>query len=255
DWNAIVTGHVVREGLEADVDVAAGAVHLLDEISQQRRGNGVIRAVHRQERPIPVERRVRGAIANELVGQQLRNVEQVGAVAVAADEVLRLDLRTVGGAPDEAVALDRHRDAAPDDRSVDAGAPQELRHLSDMPEPVRQIADRHRTAELLGPGPAELEVPDDRLAGDQELVHQDLPRPDRESALRDQPPDQRLRPWPDLEILVHGRSLAVEREPHPGTLGQPFEELVDELNEPHPERLERLVPLAVPVGMRYEVDD
>ena len=99
------------------------------------------------------------------------------------------------------------------------------------------------------------QVADDRLARHEELVHQDLPRADREASLGDQPADQRLRLGPDLEVVVDGGRLAVEREAEPRILLHPVEQLVDQLDETHPERLERLVPLAIPMGVRHEVDD
>ena len=145
--------------------------------------------------------------------------------------------------------------AAPDDGPVDPGAAQHLRHLRDVAEHVGQVADPHRATELRGPGPAELQVADHRLARDEELVHEDLPRPDRQAALGDEPADERLGFRADLEVVVDRRALAVEREPEPAVRLHPLEQLVDEVDEAQPERLERLVPLAVPVGVRDQVDD
>ena len=66
---------------------------------------------------------------------------------------------------------------------------------------------------------------------------------------------QWLRAGSHLEVVVDGRGLAVEREPEPRVVLHPLEQLVDQLDEPHPEDLERLVPLAIPVGVRDQVDD
>src|SRR5207247_3223632 len=107
---------------------------------------------------------------------------------------------------------DRGGDAPPDDRMADAGPPQDLRHLGDMSEHVGERADGDRRAVRRRGAPADLEVADHRLAGHEELAHQDLPRSDREATFGDQPLD----PWtglrPDLEVVVDGRDLAVERE-------------------------------------------
>ena len=84
---------------------------------------------------------------------------------------------------------DRPRDAAPDDGRVDTRLSEDLRHLRDVAEHVRQVADRHRAAELGRTPLPVLEVADDRLAGDEELVHQHLPRPDCQPPFLDQPPD------------------------------------------------------------------
>ena len=124
-----------------------------------------------------------------------------------------------------------------------------------MAEHVRQVAHTHRPAQRLRPGPPELEVPDDGLARDEELVHQDLPRPDRETVLGDQPPDQGFGLGPDLEVVVDRGGLAVEREAPPLVGRHPLEQLVDQLDEAQPEHLERLVPLPVPMGVRDQVDD
>ncbi len=96
------------------------------------------------------------------------------------------------------------------------GLAQELRHLRDVAEHVGQVADRHRAAELGGPGHAELQVAHDRLARDHELVHQDHPRPDREPPARGQAPQRLGRLGPHLEVVVEDGGLAVEQEPRVG---------------------------------------
>ena len=153
----------------------------------------MVRPVHGEERALAIERGVVRPIAGQLGAESIGDVEQVGAVAVATDQVFGLDLRAVGRRPGEPVAIDHFGDATPDDGPADPGLLQDLRHLGDVAEHVRQVSDRHRPAELLGTRPAELQVPDDGLAGDEELVQQDLPRPDREAPLGDQAPDQRFR--------------------------------------------------------------
>jgi hypothetical protein len=61
-----------------------------------------------------------------------------------------------------------------------------------------------------------------------------------------------LRLGPDLEVVVDGRQLAVEREAQPLVRFELREDLVDDVDERDPERLERPVPLAVPVRVRGE---
>src|SRR6185295_684148 len=80
-------------------------------------------------------------------------------------------------------------------------------------------------------------------------------RSDREPALGDELPDQRLGLRADLEVVVDRGGLTIEREAEPGIRGHPLEQLVDEVDEAHAEHLERLIPLAVPVGVRDEIDD
>ena len=59
---------------------------------------------------------------------------------------------------------------------------------------------------------------------------------------------------PDLEVIVDRRQLAVEGEREVGLCLEHLEHAVDEVDELHPEALKRSVPLAVPVGVRDEVD-
>ena len=64
----------------------------------------------------------------------------------------------------------RPTEAAPEDRVVEPELSKDLRHLSDMAEEIRQVADRHRCAERSGDPMAEREVPDERFAADEKLV-------------------------------------------------------------------------------------
>ncbi len=108
-----------------------------------------------------------------------------------------------------------------------------------MAEHVRQVTDRHRAAELASSILPVLEVPQDRLAGDQELVHQHLPRPDREPAVLDEPTDPLLGLGPHLEIVVERRQLAVEREAVALVRLHDVQQPVDEPDELKPKALER----------------
>jgi len=59
---------------------------------------------------------------------------------------------------------------------------------------------------------------------------------------------------PDFEVVVHRRELAVEREPQSLVTLERVEYLVDDVDQRDSERLERSVPLAVPVRVRDEED-
>ena len=58
----------------------------------------------------------------------------------------------------------------------------------------------------------------------------------------------------DLEVVVDRRQLAVEREGEVRLRLEHLEDAVDEVDQLHPEALERPVPLPVPVRVRDEVD-
>ena len=215
----------------------------------------MVRPVHGEERALAIERGVVGPVAGQLRAEAIRDVEQVGAVAVAADQVFGLDLGAVrertrrtccGRSP-----RGRRARRPPARSRPSAGSAASGRCGRTCPAGSRSASPGRAPR----PRPAELEVPDDRLARDEELVQQDLPRPDRQAPLGDQAPDQRFRAGTHLEVVVDGRSLAVEREAEPRIALHPLEELVDQLDEAHPEDLERLVPLAIPVGVGDEVDD
>ena len=98
------------------------------------------------------------------VAELVRRDQEVRGVAVAGRKVLGTHRRAVDAAPLEHVVIDRGRDSAPHDGVVEPVRAQDLRHLGDVPEHVRQVADAHLAAELARAGEPLLEVPPDRLA-------------------------------------------------------------------------------------------
>ena len=100
---------------------------------------------------------------------------------------------------------------------------------------------------------AELEVADDRLAGDEELVHEDVPGPHGEPAGGREAAEALLGLGPDREVVVDHRHLPVEQEVGVRRVGlEPGEQVVEQVDQPQPEGLERRVPLAIPVGVRND---
>ncbi len=89
---------------------------------------------------------------------------------------------------------------------------EDLRHLGHVAEHVGQVADFHHPAEIPTASDAGLEIPDDGLAGHQELVHQDVPGTDGDASCRGQGPQPFLVLRPDLEVVVDDRQLPVEQE-------------------------------------------
>ena len=124
-----------------------------------------------------------------------------------------------------------------------------------MAEHVRQVADPHRAAEGGCSLDTHLQVAHDRLARDEELVHEDVPGSTREPPGGGQPAQALLVLGSHLEIVVDHRHLAVEEEAGVGRVGlHRREQMVDELDQPQAEGLERRVPLPVPVSVRHDVD-
>ena len=141
-----------------------------------------------------------------------RHVEDVRGIAVSAGQVLRDHRGAVDPFPDEAVEVDRGRDSAPHDGRLDPGRPEDLRHLRHVPEHVGQIADAHRTAELLRAAHPRFEIAQRRLAVDEELVHQRLPRAECEAAGLDERANPLLRLRTNLDVVVHRCELTVQGE-------------------------------------------
>jgi hypothetical protein len=119
-------------------------------------------------------------------------------------------------------------------------------------EHVREISDGHRAAQLLGTREAGLEIADDRLAVDEVLVDERLPGADREPPRLNERANPSLCLGPDLEVVVDGRQLAVEREAQALVALELVEDVVDDVDERDAEGLERAVPLPVPVRVRDE---
>ncbi len=152
------------------------------------------------------------------------------------------------------MAVDGGRHPAPDDRIGKAGPAQDLRHLGDVAEHVGQVTDLHRSAEIVCPPPAALEVAHQRFAADQELVHQDLPRADGQASALDVTPQALLLLRPNLEVVVDRGQLTVQREGKVRLCLEHLHHAIHEVHELHPEALERPIPLAVPVRVRDEVN-
>ena len=243
------------ERRELDPHVIVLRVRALDHVDELRERRLVVRAVHREHRVVAEERTHRLDQLVDGVTELVGRDQEVRGVAVAGRKVLGAHRRAVDAAPLEHVVFHRGRDSAPHDGVVEPVRAQDLRHLGDVPEHVRQVADAHLAAELARTREALLEVPPDRLAGDEELVHQHLPRPDRQPTLLDERAQPLLVLGPDLEVVVDGLQLAVEREDEPLVRLHQLEHVVDQPHELQAEALERQVPLAVPVRVGDQVDD
>ena len=116
-------------------------------------------------------------------------------------------------------------------------ARQDLGHLGDVAEHVGQVARPHRLTEGLRARPSHLEVADERLARDQELVHEDLPRTDGQPAARDVARQPGALLGTDLEVVVHRGQLPVEGEGEVGLGLEHVEDAVDKVDQLHPEAL------------------
>ncbi len=124
-----------------------------------------------------------------------------------------------------------------------------------MAEHVGQIPDVHRPAEVLGPVDTPRQVAHDRLTRHAEFVHEDVPRTHHQTSGLGEPAEACLLGRFDLQVVVDDGHLTVEHEvPEPGIGFEQIHRLVHQVDQLHAERLERAVPLAVPVGVRDDVD-
>ena len=124
-----------------------------------------------------------------------------------------------------------------------------------MAEHIGEVPDVHRPAERSGAPEPGLQVPDDGLARHQKLVHEDVPRADADPPRDGQCPQPLLVLRPDFEVVVDHRHLAVEEEVAVRTVPlHQVEQSVDQPDQLEAEGLERVVPLAVPVGVGDDRD-
>ena len=108
-----------------------------------------------------------------------------------------------------------------------------------MAEHVRQVADLHGATPSLAEPEPELEVPQDVLAGHEELVHQDVPGTHRDPASLRQCSEAPLVLGPDLQVVIDDGHLAIEEEASVGRIIlHEIEEVVEHLDEVHAKRLE-----------------
>jgi hypothetical protein len=99
------------------------------------------------------------------------------------------------------------------------------------------------------------EIADDRLAADEKFVGHDVPRPDQDAAGGDRVAKPRLLLGANLEVILEHDRLSVEMEILViRILVEQVEQAIDEGDQPHPELLEREVPLAIPMGVRDDVN-
>ncbi len=90
---------------------------------------------------------------------------------------------------------------------------------------------------------------------DEELVHEDVPRPHADPTGRRQRPQPRLGFGPDLEVVVDDGHLAVQHEVRVAGVGlEQGEERVEHVHQIEPEVLVGLVPFPVPVRVRDDGD-
>ncbi len=142
----------------------------------------MIPPVREQDRGVRPDQEARVLLLEsfETPHERLCVVAQRGARRVAAWKVLGPHHRAVGRSPPKGRLVDDRRHPAPHDGVGKAGLAQQLGHLAHMAEHVGEVADFHGPPELRCALEPELQVAHDRLAGDEEFVHEDVPGAERD---------------------------------------------------------------------------
>ena len=245
-------GQVAGERGDLEIEVVLQVVGLGHHPPEPGLGHQVVGPVHAQQ----VAQQEFGHLGHVVAGatnERLGVIGQRGTVAVADRQVLGPDRGAVGGLPDEGVLGHLRGHAPPDHGVVEAGQVEDLGHLGDVAEHVRQVAQLHHPAEGGPAAEAHLQVAHDRLTRGEEFVHQDVPGPHAHPAGGGQRPQPPLGLRADLEVVVDDGHLPVQHEV--GVAGVALEEgeqRVDQLHQGEAEVLVGLVPFPVPVRVRND---
>src|SRR2546422_1078921 len=137
--------------------------------------------------------------------------------------------------------------ASEDVRVVPESA-QDLRELRRMTEGIGDVGHACGAAKLARAPQSLLKIADDRLAGDEEEIGEDMPWPNEEAIRFDERLDTRAVSRALLEIVLDRDRLSVECERAEFRVAlEKVEEARHHRDEPRTVTLEALVPLAVPV--------
>jgi hypothetical protein len=236
--------------------------HATGPLRQRRRdlpgvvvGEHVVDAVHEQRR--------RALDRPETVEHPEQPVDRLLGVArehrggeVAASQLVREHPAAVGREPavDGADAVELVAVAPPVDHRPEPEPGEELRELGGVPERVGHVRDAGAAPDRLGDAPPHQQVADERLAGRQQGIGLHVPGADG------QPPGPHhsfelvTTTRPHREVVLDHDRLPVEQERPTRIDREQVEHAVDGVDQPRPERLERPVPLAVPVRVRHQQD-
>ena len=203
---------VLRERGDLELVVLLEVVRLGQDSPQVRLRHEVVRAVHPQER-IAEELADLVDVVRRSLNEQLGVIRQTCAVAVTDRHVLSADRRAIGCHPGEPGLRDRARYAAPQDGVGESSLGQDLGHLGDVAEHVREVANLHHATERGTTHDAHLQVPDHGLGRHQELVHKDVPRTHGEASRGGEGTNALFCFGSHLQVVVDHGHLAVEEEP------------------------------------------
>src|SRR5205823_79700 len=121
---------------------------------------------------------------------------------------------------------------------------------------VGRVQDVQPSPQTLGIGRAEQQVPDEGLTGWNQLVGEDVPGTDLQAPGLHQPLDLVVALGARPQIVLDQNRLPIEQEAAKSAVRlQPFQQGVEQCHEPRVERGPWEVPLAIPVGVRDQMED
>ena len=198
------------------------------------------------------------AEARPRFGERTRIVHQARARFVSVRrQMMQQDGAAVGRMPAVEVALLAGFAAqpAPQHTVRDAELGRERGPDGGMPERVGRVQHVRPAAEPLGVGPPEEQVAKEGLAGRDELVGEDVPRPDLQPPVAHEAGDPRALLGADAQVVLQQHGLAVEEEAAESGCGvETVEQVVDGGDQAGHEGGAGEIPLPVPVGVRDEMD-
>src|SRR5512137_129741 len=132
---------------------------------------------------------------------------------------------------------------------MDAESLQYLRHLTDVPEWIGDVADAHaRTKPAASPFPFE-QVAQSRFRADQELIRQDVPGTNDQSPAADIATNPLFILRAHGEVVIQDNRLPVEHEMFKiQVVIQEVKHAIDQVDKAKAKFLECPVPFTIPVG-------
>ncbi len=257
--------HVVRQPGVPERRTGERVLERVEDGAEVLLRRQVVGAVHEQHR-VDV-RRLRGLLeyGAHLLDREVRvhvapsvrvpefGVSECRRVAVSAALVDREHFAPVRCAPQILVAgVVQFVPVAPRvHERINAGPHEDLRHLRDVPERVRHVADLLDRSQRRAYRAAQKEIPYGRLRAHEKLIGEDVPWPDRDRAVGDAPGQPVPVIGRHFEEVLDDDRLAVQQEVAERTLAvERVQHELHRLDEMHAELVEGQIPLAVPVRVR-----
>jgi hypothetical protein len=119
-----------------------------------------------------------------------------------------------------------------------------------MTKLIGKVADLHHSPELPGDPMTDQQVANRRLSTHEKLIVQLVPRTDQKATFTDEGCQTAQTVGTDVEVILESNRLPIKvKMVKEGLSIEDFDQMVDQIDETHPELLVGKVPFTVPVGM------